>query len=211
MNTLLFLTCMLAITPQVYDKPSTKVDIIEINHFWQQQDSLRRLDDKEVAYGRLIFDQVVLWRLDESINKYRIVQWELIKDGRIRLEIPEGLTDEEKAQIKKDYEQKQWDEWAGYHRTFAKFNKVSPEDIVVYIDEQWIGPKSWKHKPVYSESAKHYEMYMSNDMRILAKSLVESHTTYDPDVSYRNEFNVRPGDTKLLNSFQPYFDRKYKK
>jgi hypothetical protein len=213
MNALLLLTCILAIAPQVYDKPSTTVDIIEINHFWSEANSTRKLDGKEVGYGKLIFDQVLLWQLDEQINKYRLIHWELIKDGRKEHQIvyPKDATGEEMNTIRAAERLKIYKEWEEHHRNFARYNHVDSDSFIVYIDSPWLGPKSWKNKPVYNTLLGVYEMYMDNDIRILAKTCIETNTTYDPDISYRNQFDVRPGDTKLLNSFQPYFDRKYKK
>lgn len=64
MNALL-LSLAMALVPSS-DIAVDSIDIIEINHFYDEQ-------------GRLVFDQVIFWRWDEIYGGHRVVAWRLLK------------------------------------------------------------------------------------------------------------------------------------
>jgi len=81
----LFLTVVLFCGIPLDNVAVDRVDVTEINHFYNEK-------------GGVVLDQVIYWNYNELYHDYEVVAWRMIKDGREEL-TAEELKQREKTQM----------------------------------------------------------------------------------------------------------------
>ncbi len=200
MNTLLFLLCVLSTDGSRPNNPTIYIDngYIEINHFWGESNAV--VDGKDVQLGYCIFDQILIWKYNPVYDWYEIIHWEMIPNGREKDRIDDG---EEKtnhlAEIKtRKINAMKWHAWR---------QGLTIEDVVVHMDSPWMGERLGLKRPEYNFAKQKWEVYFvlgENQYKFVVPTLVETNTTFDPEVDYKTRYTIGYGGTK----FSPFKLRK---
>lgn len=209
MGTIAILLLLFGTNPVPFDKPTVNIDTgyFEINHFWQvSSDPTRKINDKDVYYGSLIFDQLLVWKYNKITNRFEVIHWTMIKDGR---RIHRFQTQEDREAENKHV----YDKWEWAHIKTAKDNKVPLDAIVIYTASDWLGPLSQVNNPTFNQNTNKYEVIIQLDSesnayyKFISNTLIETNTDFDPEVTSRTEQGRSGGDVKFTGYHSAYLNK----
>lgn len=201
MYIVLFLSCLLSTDTVVSNQtPSLSVDRIEINHFWTTRSS--DVGNITLEEGYCSMDQLIIWKYNSFQDRFDVVHWEILKFQRKKNRIPpeEFNAHMDKINAKRREIQKQE----------AKRNGMAQEDLIVYLDSDWLGFNSELNRPRYNFSTEKYEVSVNiqknnkyHFYKFVAPSLVETNTLFDPEAIFRSTVTTFKGKTQF-DGFTPY-------
>jgi len=189
--TLLFLFCLLCTDiTKPNDIPILSADRIEVNHFWTSRE--KDIGNITIEEGHCVLDQLIIWKYNEDHDRFDVVHWEMLKDHRLKDRL-EG--DEKEAHIKAIDKRR-----TEIQKAEAKKRKVSFDDIVTYIDSDWVGFRVEQNRPRYNFSSEKHEVLVlvrEKPYKFVAKTYIETNTLYDPEATVRSENRIAFGRTKF--------------
>jgi hypothetical protein len=219
-DTIIILLLLLGINPPAFDNPTvTTGGYIEINHFWAEYDNpTRKIGDKEVKYGKVVFDQIIIWEYNKEKGKYEVLHWKMVHGREIDYM---SWTEKETERTKL------LEEWEKIHRTVAKASDLPLEDVVIYHDSKWVGLKGEFNNPKFNNKTNRYEIYCksrnegnANDgydpkekytkdltvYKFTALSLIETNTVFDPAAENAQMRGLNSTSTRFAG-YKEIFDK----
>lgn len=220
MNSIIILLALVCINPIPLEKETIHVDgYIEINHFWETSSSAgRTVNGKDVYYGSLKFDQVLVKRYNKACGRFDVVHAAVTNNARrlTILQVAEkgtksGSPEESKLRQEiKDEQARDLEEWSKEHVRCAKELNLDISDTVVYHANKWLGPQGLLNNPQFNNYTGRYEVYLKpkvysfdpdnkNDSgdcgiyKFTAQELYETNTLFDPETQSAYEQGVSTG------------------
>ncbi len=220
MNAIIILLAVICINPIPLEKETIHVDgYIEINHFWETSSyASRTVKGKDVYYGTLKFDQVLVKKYNKKYGRFDVVHAAVTNNARhlTMLQIAErttksGSPEETKLRQEiKDEQARDLEEWEKEHIRCAKELNVDIPDIVVYHANKWLGPQGLLNNPQFDAATGRYEVYLKPKVysydpnnkadtgdcgiyKFTAQELYETNTLFDPESQSANEQGVSSG------------------
>lgn len=209
--TLLFLV---STNPMVVDKPTIYVDgYIEINHYWDQ--------DK----GDVILDQLLVWNYNKELDRFDILHWQMIKDGReidrispfnykrnldeltsnvvsnnlivseINMTLAVMLANYTRQKIKDEIKQQKLQG----KLIFKKELDWNPDETIIFAASKWLGSKGFGYVD-FNENTQMYETMVEiqgEPLWIHTKHFKQSDTLFDPETEYKTVYERPSGSTRM--------------
>lgn len=197
----LFLTCLALAcgNSQLFDRPKVDVDRIEINHFWGEHETT--FNGQDIALGKCIFDQVVIWKIDEVTMQDEVLLYKVIRNVRAVDRI-EGI-DEKEAHLAKLKNFKLQEMMMLAHKMNATIS-----DVIIYTDSEYIGPDTTFYRIYKNDNTNKYEItFPAEDIRgakssytFCANSYVHTNTLFDSELEWRK--TAKKGINSYLQGFK---------
>lgn len=219
MNTILAILLLVTGTnPMEFDKPTIYVDgYIELNHYWVPNDTQPgrtipngKGDFIDVPFGVCQFDQIMIRQYNKKTDNFDIVHQMLVKNGRLKHQCKTA----EELEAHRDSILREWEQ---AHRKAAKDFDAALDEVIVYHDSPYVGPKGI-NQITFNHLTKRYEVYMKaqphrliheeiNDMnkdydvgtyKFTSPGFRETNTLFDPEYEDINKRGITANKVKFI-------------